>query len=339
MSIKSEAYNLYKLVQQSPNRDKIKALINNLNKVPKNAHGTESDRSNFGYLARQYYKQFLGYLIIDEDRENILKKDLPIPLPPLQSDERQTLQNLHRELLLLNENCLAPLKNDFPDIFNAINPYSEYQIQIPTGNSDTDTILLSATEITAFSAIFQQHPAFKNLMDTIGIASQITPEKYHKHIVTIVTNLQNPNDKDISTTLSKVEFGKEKNSPERILFRHFFASACLRNSLAVLNQLLFQASFKDKPVLSANNIIELRFLQGGYTEKIELLYQSDEKISVEDPQTLVFVNYSIGDTNIRDLYQIEQILYEYNQDFGETITASLAKIDDNLTSFSEILRI
>jgi hypothetical protein len=73
MNIKTETYNICKEIKKIELRNQVKDLINELNKSSEQDRGTDNDRSYYGYVARNQNAQFMGYLLVDEKREEIEK--------------------------------------------------------------------------------------------------------------------------------------------------------------------------------------------------------------------------------------------------------------------------
>ena len=98
MSLKNITFNLCKEIKKLDWRNSIKNLIFNLNH--RNSSGNGQDRSQFGYLARNQYIQFLGYLNINERRSELEKQNMPYQIPELLENEKELIQKAHLLIII-----------------------------------------------------------------------------------------------------------------------------------------------------------------------------------------------------------------------------------------------
>src|ERR1700733_6238393 len=127
MPLMEATFELCKKILKSPQRDSIKAVLSSLNSVSGADISTQKDRSQYGYLARQTNAQFLSYLLVDNNRNQL---EQLMPVPKINDDEKSMLDNAHQQLLALNTTCLESLKI-FPTEYSiAANPYSGFQYDL-----------------------------------------------------------------------------------------------------------------------------------------------------------------------------------------------------------------
>lgn len=339
MDIRSAAYNLCKLVKKSPNRQEVKTLIESLNRVPQKDSNT-ADRSHFGYIARGYKNQILGYIIVDEDRERIISMKMAPPLSPLQDSERQILNNIHKQILALNDQCLIPIKEEIPQVLLSVKPYNEYEVRLDS--TEPNLTLFSLSDIVDFAKLFHTHPSFLKAKETLSLLpKQIPEDRYPNGVLQFIYGLENPQDKSVNDTLAKIDIGEKLDSPARMTIRHFASLACIRSSLQTLNQLLFQALLEDQlPKIHENNIIDIEINRSVYEgSKPKIIYQPDNKIDIVSPGELVFIDYSLGNEIIKGLFRVEQMGFKYSKDLGTEVEVVLRDIDENLNPFYSLLQI
>jgi hypothetical protein len=338
MSIRDDAYQLCKIVSNSSSRDKVKGLINSLNRAESGTTPTKTDRSSFGYIARHLNAQILGYLITDLKREEFQKAPFPQYIPPLTNQERCLLSSVHKQIIQLNKQCIAPIEAMLPHYIKMLDPYNKFQYIIPPDSIEID--ILPNETIKDIAASFRNHPAIAVILEKpFPKINSATETKYMKSVAKLTDILLQAGPLNAPADFIEIIFKQNKNDQRRIVARQLTAIICLRESLAVLNQLIFQAILNDKlPVLNEDNIIDIHgpvshVASGGFS----IIYQPDEQTLIVSLLDLILVKCMSLHVSIDQLGRVEMTKHEYSGDFGSTIECELRNIDENLDPFGTLL--
>jgi len=340
VSIRADAYQLCKTVWNSQSRDKIRDLIQSLNRIriPEAGVRTETDLSpSFGYIARKQDAQVLGYLMVDQERARLEKGPFPHPISPLRDQERQLLASAHNQFIQLNEQCVAPLTAELPKCTKAIDPYSQFPYIVPPDVSEGDVLAPEAIQSMATS--FHQHPAINMALRSMEpVVDSLTEDKYMKAVLKLNDSFLKAGALD-APKFTEITFTHSQDSPERIIACRLAALICVRASLATLDQLIYQAILSKKlPVLNEDNIVRIRehtsHLAGG---GLSIIYQPNEQAGITDLGYLVLVKCMSLKIPIDQLCRVEGINFKFSQDFGETVQVELREIDENLNPFGPLL--
>ena len=156
MTIVEAAYKLCKSIVVCPARVPLQALIYELNHTLASQPAGYADRATFGYMARQQRSQFLGYLLIDQERAEITKAPSPRNVPPLTDPERALLLAAHSQIEALNQLALEPFLLLFPRAKRATNPYGmKRTLRTSLAHSNPP---FPTSECEAVARAFQTHP-------------------------------------------------------------------------------------------------------------------------------------------------------------------------------------
>lgn len=336
MSLRSDTYKLCKIVSGSKQRSKIKALIWDLNHATEDEIKTGQHRSSFGFAARQIRAQALGYLVVNRDKERIAKDYPPLRWTTgLTQEEVLLLAGTHQQLVALDQLCLNPLIEIHPQFLPAVDPYYRYGYQFPDVVPEVE--LFSQEEMDILSNSFRKHPAFKVISDSVEVAQKSLPDdQLIKAVNGLEIKLLQAGPLHTPKDLSYLAHIPEANAPERITFRFFSALLCLRASMDILNELIFQAILVDKlPVFNNDNVLNYESVTthlGG--TGIALLCLPDDLdidiglVLIKDPT----VNIPV------DLCRIEAIKVENSNELGDVGYVSVRLIDEYLNPYSNLLK-
>jgi hypothetical protein len=333
MSILTAAYQLCKSVKKAPARDDIANLILGLNL---------NERGTFGLYAREQYAQLVGYLLVDQERSAIETKR-GRSVPPLADDERQLLTDVHRQIVELNRRCIAPLLESLPNCARAVDPYGELKY---AGRAVSSGREILGTEVgNEIVAGFHQHPAMVAALETTEFLAHELSEDSYRSEVRILHHIL-------------MEGGplKSRRQPRRYLrlilaksvkgyIRHIGALVCVRDSLANLNQLLFQALLMDKLVIfDEDNTIDIGVQiahSGGFG--VGLVIQQVRGTILEDFMTdngaLVLLKGTMLKEPSNILCRIEKLFEQSSRDTGTVKQCELRLIDENMNSFAPLLKV
>lgn len=236
MSIRNAAFQLCKAVWESASRKQIVDL---------------NDKIHNGmvmHFGDQEHAQFLGYLMVNQERHRYAEGPHPFNFPGLEAEQQQLLAAAHSRFTELNTQCVASLLDALPNVSQAINPYSRYDYKTPTEVIKID--LLTDENIASMASSFHAHPQIAIAIETSRILSPgITTEIYHNDVLKMVNELEKEGPLKTPEWLQRVRHSEKLDSPRRTYIRHLAALASIRESLRTLDQLIFQKIFSEKLVV------------------------------------------------------------------------------------------
>lgn len=332
MSIRSDAYQLCKSIWDSPSREDAKKAIEGIN--------SNERRASLGLVARQYINaQALGYLVVDRDKSRIEQQYPPLRWSDsLDSKERQLLAAVHREISELNRLCVAPLTDKMPECTTAVDPYSQFKHQLP--EDVVDIGLLTPESMDTMAKSFHGHPAFsvalqspREIIKTIPRDGLLKGVQALEHALTKTGPLSGP------SKLATRVFSLAKDSPEGVMFRYTSALMCIRASLYILDELVYQAILTNKlPVLNENNVIEVGPLKGHIGGiGLSIFCQQDEGAERIGIGLALVKCPFLPPRYPHDLCYVEFIQVQLSNDFGDVTEVHLRGIDENLNRFPALL--
>ncbi len=337
MSLLQNTYETCKRIWVSPYREKLRDTITNLSVVGLDEQGGPNDRSMFGYIARRQNAQFLGYLMVDQERVSLEQEPMLVRLPALQSEKRQLLAGAHMRIVHLNMDCISSLTTLIPNCAHGVNPYGAFNYKPAIDFNEIDIIDNRDMEVLAKS--FQMHPAIQiAIEDANTFAQRFSERDYVESISKINGWIARAGVLKAPKQLDEAILGIPKTDPNRIILRHLIAQLCLRASLESLNQLIFQAVLNNKlSVISEDNIIEIqnavRHLCG---HGLSILIQPTAEFKLE-PNDLILVKLPDSRISHNMLCCVEEYTVSQSQEFGTTMRVDLREIDDNLNPYGGLL--
>lgn len=291
---------------------------------------SQEHNGGFGYLARGVHGQFLGYLLIDAAQETV-----PTEFAHLTPDEAELLGKLHSDWLSLNRRCMLPIVERRPEFEDALNPYNRFQ-QVRNPPADPGG-LISRDNADLIASIFPSHPAMNTILNTaVRIGDR---QAYAQQTEEMISSLMKSGTFEAPNwTRALVSYGP--NDVRRETLRQLIAIVALRQSLAVMNQLLFQAVTQDKlSALTTNNVFGLGQHSCHFAgDGVELLYQPNDEASILEPNEVVKV--ALKDVaHIDALGWVDHVNMNHNVDEGTRITVAMRLLGHDLNPFGPLLRI
>jgi hypothetical protein len=339
MSIKSSALRLCGYVRVSSERDRVRCLLLGIDRLPDEASGA-SDRSSFGYLARQLHVQILGYLVVNERSESLTPLMRLSQSPPLSDGERRELESVHAWIRRLNDMCLEPLTARLPECAKAVDPYSSYPYSMPA-----DTVparIVSEDAMAAVADAFHQHPAIRIAIEDLGsVVDNIQESTCHEVVRSWTESILRAGLAGPPRELDRLATLEPASSSRRLVARRVAALVCLRASIAVLDQLVYQTLVSDRlPLLNEDNIIVVKSRTSHLTGTgITLVYQPNERADVlADLLAVVLVRSRPARIPRAISCSLEAMRYEASEEYGETVEIGLREFDDNLNPFSPLIQ-
>lgn len=326
MNIRDDAYRLYTLVMKSPSREQVGDLIRRLN-------GTE-----FGYIARNHHAQILGYLMVDQERDKLEEAPFNLNIQLLNDFERKLMSAVHMQIVQLNEQCTVPVRDRLHNCAMAIDPFNKFQYNAPLDTPACN--ILSQDAIDAMAKSFHRHPAIIAALDSCAlITNKVTESHYVASVLKFTEILIREGVFNTPKELTDIAFTQSKESQYRLVARHLIALMCIRDSLAILDQLIYKAMVSDRlPVLTEDNIIDIEGPSHHHAGSgLSLIYQPDQLASFVEVFDLVIVKCSSLQAPIDLLYRVERVRMEYSRDSGQTLEVALREIDENLNPYGSLL--
>jgi hypothetical protein len=325
MSIRSDAYATCKSVWTSPFRDSLRSVIKKL------------QASESGYLAQGQHVQILGFLVVDQRKTNIEEKMQFLHIIPLEDEDRNLLSAAHRNIVQLNIRCIAPLATDLPQCVKAIDPYGKFKYEPPqTLGGD----ILSEEVLAKMAISFHEHPAIKIAIQSAkSSAVNMADEKYVEAVSVFYDTLIKAGAYDAPHDVVSIMVGQRKDSLQRIIARHITALTCIRASLSILDQLVYQAILSNKlPLLDQNNVSEIGQMSNNFVSNgFSLSYQPSEQLFRVNVHDVVLIKLETPGLPLGQLWHVEAIHSEFAQEFGSLNELTLREIDENLNPFGHLL--
>lgn len=338
MSVKSSALRLCGYVRASSDRDRVRCLLLGIDRLPDEDSGA-IDRSSFGYLARQLQVQLLGYLVVNERSESLTPLMRLSQTPPLSDGERRELEGVHAWIRRLNSMCLEPLMARLPECAKAVDPYGSYSYSMPV-----DTVpatIVSEDAMAAVADAFHQHPAVGIATQGLGsVVDNIQESTYHEAVLSMTEHILKAGVAGAPVELDRLAHLEPPGSSRRLVARRVAAVVCLRASMAVLDQLVYQSLVSDRlPLLNEDNIIVVKSRTSHLTGTgISLLYQPNERAPVlADLLAVALVRCGPARIPGAILCRLEAMRYEASEEYGETVEIGLRELDDNLNPFCPLI--
>lgn len=327
-NIKSSLFNITKEIMKSDDRKKV------FEKMKFLRSDTETQGS-IDYIAKKESLQFLGYLLIYNDRKKILENEM-FKIPNLDDEILQIIKLAHNTLRVLCERCIEPLQKIFPKSYNTINPYWSY----PNSSLFDSDEIISLESTDEFIKNFHDHPIFNLLEVKIKQISKITELEdrqffesiflFKQHISTF--GLKNcPTDfRDLIRDINK------SSSPKTTATLVYLALISLHSSLQNIYQLLYQAFTKDKlTVLNEDNVFAMLYYSPNVLSNIFEL-SSDEPIYDCGEIVLIDIPFEADGRKKKEFGVVETINLRFSQEYGEELDIGLRTINKNFSSYSNL---
>lgn len=327
MTIQEEAYRLYDKVRSSPSRGDVKEVVRKLKP------GT------FGYGNKIYPSPLLGLLFYDQDKVRF-KEGTPAEVVGSWGErERQILFGVHDEVIRLNRLCLSPLAVELPQCAAAANPYREYPHANPSAGARQ--FLFSDEDAEAVAHSFHSHPAFEPILSRLTDLKEKPPKIDYPEVVrsfdSQLTEARPRGDVEWAEPLNPA---RRADRSEGWFLRHVAALVCLRDSLANLNQLVYQAVFAEKITeLGEDDIIKFQLSHTNSGTGLSLMYlrRSAEAFMIE-PTDLILVSTQTGLGPLdKQLCRVET-QHDPSWGSGKPAYVELRLVDENLNAYGRLLR-
>jgi hypothetical protein len=216
-----------------------------------------------------------------------------------------------------------------------VNPYREYPHPISTEGAEELFFKIEDAEIIIKS--FQTHPAFAIALENLSEIKSAPPIDYERTILTLESELVEARPGHDAGWLEDFKMLKRVEHPSLANYRHIAALICLRDSLANLNQLIYQALYQEKLIhIDSSITIDYIWSTGGGGIGMWLMYLYMGNFIIIDTGDLVHISTGVkkGDFN-KQLFRVEVHHLPPISDPGVLI---MRYIDDNLNSYRDLIR-
>jgi hypothetical protein len=219
-----------------------------------------------------------------------------------------------------------------------LDPYSRFQYTIPFGSIEID--ILVEKKIKDMAASFQKHPAIAMILgNPLPQIDDSNETKYIHAITKLIDSLLRAGILDAPAEFNEIFFEQNKDDPRRVITRQLIAIICVRQSLSILNQLIYQAILNDElSILNEDNIIDIigpvsHTAGGGFS----IILQPNWQTITTSLLDLVQIKCMASRMPIDQLCRVEGINHSYSGEFGSTEEFKLRTVDENLNPFGTLL--
>ena len=324
--IKDDFFVFSRMVDKFDSYSEIQNIINSLNYVKNEKINSKEDRSDYGYLSRRLNSQFLGYLLVDQQRDQLQAAHSQIFKYGLEDKEKRLVEKYHIITVELDKRVLHPLLEKFEGIFRILDPYNKFRY-IPTEDSlltDKDKEM-----IEHYSCGFNTHPAMSFLL---SMSRDIYDDE--TKILQLLLSFENEITRSgIESTPTKIIDMRERIGDIN-QYLVLLALLSLRGTLEIFNQLFFQSILLNKFIyLDDDSIIN-------YTGPIYNVIGKGYKISFQKIMGLepgdIFLFNEVLSKKDKQLCRVEFEEFRMSDDIGYLSSIDARYIDDNLDPYSEL---
>jgi len=257
------------------------------------------------------------------------------PISPLSDDERNTITGVHNAVIKLNKACVDPLLTQVPTCFKAVDPFSSRDY-VPNSAIESSPVI-PEDGIKELANSFYNHPAIGLALKTKG--QGLNPDNYDRLVREFVKTISSLK----GDVPSREFYGDLKGypgkalSPERMLSLHLLALFCIRASLDVLNQLVYQALVSNKLLaLTRENVIEIG--EGSidmFGENIDASYLVDKHADTIYPFELILLKYKRLKYLNTEIFRVMSLSHSLGEG---VVDVQLRPIDDNMNPHGRLLK-
>jgi hypothetical protein len=203
-----------------------------------------STRGLYNQYAGSVGMQFQGYLVVEA--MTMASEAPPFVRPPrLEPAERSTLASAHRAFAELNARCLAPLAATRPSAARSATPYSRYTVDPGEGPPFP---FFGGSAAQAVVEVFAHHPALSLALETgASVPFRADVATLVQLIGALEKELWSLGPGRMADYLVAVP-GPVPAPVWAAALPHISALACLRASLNVMNEVLYQSLLWGSPI-------------------------------------------------------------------------------------------
>lgn len=323
--IKNDFYNFSKLVNSIGSYKEIQDLIYSLNYIKNEKINTKEDRSDFGYFSRRLNSQFLGYLLIEQQKENLQKKHPQIIKYGLSNEEKKLLEKYHLLTVELDRKALQPVLKKNKNIFKIVDPYNKFKYR---SNEDIQLTKKDIDFIEQNSINFNDHPAILFLLNK---NVEITD---YDQLLQLVLSFENEIIRNGVENAPKkiIEIIEKASNTDQILV--LLSLLSLRGTLEIFNQLFFQSISSNRFIyLDEDNIINYT---GPINNYVGLGYKISHQLIMGLEPGEIFLFNDITSGQKKQLCRVEFQEFRMSDDIGSISNIDARFIDGNLDPYTNL---
>jgi hypothetical protein len=321
MSILDTTYRLYEKIWNSPNREEVRKVVDKL----------QSSKRGLGN--KIYPTPILGLLVYTQQGFTLGGINPEGELGSWSERELKILFGVHKQILQLNQQCLSPLAAGLPKTLSVVNPYTYYPYAISTDGFEE--LLFNNEDAEEIIGSFHTHPAFGIALENISEIGQPKDINYGRTILRLENEMTEAGPGNDPGWVEDFKRAKRINDPSLLRFRHASALLCLRDSLANLDQLIYQAIYQDEPIhIDQSLTIDYTWTHAGGGIGMWLMYLPIGIFIFIDPGDVVQI--STGKNGFKkELFRIETHHLSTMDAPGILI---MRMIDENLNAYRDLIR-
>jgi len=339
MNFRDANFALCKYIKSTELSKNTAALIRQLHTSKDNQE--IENRSSFGSLASSINAHFFSYIIVDADRDSIIKSNPFITkIPHLTKNETALLKQSHSILTKLINLCLSDFKVEAPSLYCALNPYSD--IRGHDENID-DNVLVGFEDAFFYDCAkaFKETPSYK-LLTTSHTWSAIKGLSFNElmqFIMVMRKEVYSYDFDEVSPELTKLKINRLTATPSQvdIIANQAYIMFSLREMLFSSCQLVFRAiTGGELIILNNDNIVSIDgpfsnlISKGVSVTSIDLPLMHYLKVTGD----IVLLNCQRSDYHkLNEFGRIEGASFNRTSEEGEIMHYSIRFIDESLNPF------
>jgi hypothetical protein len=320
MSILDDAYRFYEKIWNSPNREEIRGVVDKL----------QTSRRGLGN--KIHPTPILGLLVYEQQGFFLDGINPVLELNLFNVRELKILFGVHKQLLRFNQQCLSPLAAELPETLGAVNSYTDYPYFIST--EGFEELLFKTEDAEEIIRSFHTHPAFAIALEKSPEINKPKNIDYGQTLLRLETEMVEAGPGNDPEWVEEFKRAKRTNHSSLPRFRHASALLCLRDSLANLDQLIYQALYLEKHIhIDRSLTIDYSWSTGGRGIGMWLMYLPIGIFFIIDTGDSVQV--STGENGFKQqLFRVETHHLSTSDDPGILI---MRMIDENLNAYRDLL--
>jgi len=342
MVILQSTYNLCKHIKSLPIRKQVVESLHTLHYSNTTKGIQDGSRDSLGYYARKQNMQFLGYLLIDEHKNDSARLVGSIKIAPLSHQEIVLFEKAHTFIAETDNICATALSTILPNAIDVIKPYIQYPYK--TKAESIETIDPNVESVEDLHLAFRNHPSIgiiSKCVDKVPRIQMISKEHLMDGMIGIRRYIGSQGFSKAASDFQNSELATIKDSPEYFITKTLKALVALKVSLSVLNQLLYQSFKTDKlVVLDNDNVIAVKNISRNFLGKHVSILSHPIKMEqmASNAGDEILVKLKLDKYIIEGLHHIESVTISFNRDFGNRQDFELLKIDENLNYYPGLVR-
>lgn len=255
----------------------------------------------------------------------------------MDDSERALLRSAHEQIVDCNRQCVARVSAAIPNADIVLNPYSRLRELRPF--ADTEQQLLPSNNLREMAKAFQSHSAITVACGAPAAVRSLTAAEYLQRSLALESRLRAKGPQHGDDDLHSFALTAPVDPPARSLLRIICALVILRASLAVLNQMIYQAVVLDGlPLLDEDNVFAVLFCGSHLSGRaLSLAVQPDWNALFLKSGDVVLVKAPNPPVIMQGLAQIQSTRTTISADVGMRDDIDMRMLTDELNPYGMIL--